>query len=72
MVDARKEVAQSKKAVEVCQAEFAAMQTQYTQLELEHNETKNRITELEKQRKKFVNELENQKKNAVCNVFLLL
>lgn len=51
--------------MEICQAEFLAMKTQYTQLELSSHDDKEKLKLLEEDNKKLLNDIEVFKKSMV-------
>lgn len=63
LAQARKEVAQSKHAVEICQAEFTALKNECNQLKLQLNEEQQKVTDLENQKKKLISDISTHKKN---------
>lgn len=65
MNDARTEVAQSKKAVEVCQAEFTAIKAECNKLRDELQEERNQIGELKDEKHFLLGEVEERKKCEV-------
>lgn len=68
-MEARKEVAQSKRAVEICQAELTSMKTSCGQLEIQISEERAKLKQLEKEKKPLLNELEEYKRVKVCCCF---
>lgn len=65
LTSARKEVVQSKKAVEVCQQEFASLKSESSLLQVQVAEKHKKITELEAQKKRLLADIESHKKNEV-------
>ena len=62
---AREEVAQSRKAVEVCQTEFTCLKNECAKLQTDFKEEKNVVMNLSEQKKKLLNELQTYKSNEV-------
>lgn len=60
-----REVSEGKRTVEICEAEFITMKTQYNQLELDFHDAKNRIKDLERERKKLIDDIDSYKKVEV-------
>lgn len=58
-------MAQSKRAVEVCQQEFASLKSECALLQVQVAEKHKRITDLEVQRKKLLTDVDARKKNEV-------
>lgn len=65
MSDARKEVAQSKRAVEICQSELSSMKGTQNELERHLQNEIEHAKDLEKEKKKLQTDLETQKKMEV-------
>lgn len=65
MNDARTEVSQSKKAVEVCQAEFTAIKIECNKLKDELQEERNQINKLKEEKHFLLSEVEEHKKCEV-------
>lgn len=65
LATARKEVAQSKRAVEVCQAEFTSLKTECAHLQLLLNEERRKYMDLDGQNRKLLSEIDTHKKNEV-------
>ncbi|XP_066262440.1 putative leucine-rich repeat-containing protein DDB_G0290503 isoform X2 [Euwallacea similis] len=61
--NAREEVAQSRKAIEVCQSEFTLLKDECSLLQSELRDNKNTILNLTEQKKKLTNELTIYKSN---------
>ncbi|XP_076258236.1 uncharacterized protein LOC143195172 isoform X1 [Rhynchophorus ferrugineus] len=61
--NAREEVAQSRKAVETCQAEFSSLKNKCSQLESELKDNKNLILNLSDQKRKLLADLQDCKTN---------
>lgn len=73
LASARKEVVQSKKAVEVCQQEFASLKSECALLQVQVTEKHKKITELEAQKRKLLSDIDTHKKNEVRRtVFLVI
>lgn len=73
LASARKEVMQSKKAVEVCQQEFASLKAECASLQGQIAEKHKKNVELEAFKKKLFTEIETYKKTEVsfvCVCFL--
>lgn len=69
LTSARKEVLQSKKAVEVCQQEFASLKSECATLQVQINEKQKKCIELETVKKKLLADVETHKKNEVSFIF---
>lgn len=65
LASAKKEVLQSKKAVEVCQQEFASLKSECSALQIQINEKQKKNAELEAFKRRLLSEIENHKKNEV-------
>lgn len=72
LTSARKEVVQSKKAVEVCQQEFASLKSESSLLQVQVAEKHKKITELEAQKKRLLADIDTHKKNEVKITFFVL
>lgn len=65
LASARKEVMQSKKAVEVCQQEFASLKAECTSLQAQLAEKQKKNGELEGFKRKLLADIEAHRKNEV-------
>lgn len=69
LASARKEVLQSKKAVETCQEEFSSLKSECALLQVQINEKHKKILELESQKKRLTADIETHKKNEVVSKY---
>lgn len=65
MAGAREEIAESKKAVDVCQTEFKSLKVQRAQLEAQVEKQTEDIKQLEATNTKLMTELDARKKREV-------
>lgn len=63
---------QSKKAVEICQQEFASLKAECASLQMQISEKQKINVDLESLKKKLLTEIETHKKNEVCIVLIAL
>ncbi|KAF5291970.1 hypothetical protein FQR65_LT11370 [Abscondita terminalis] len=62
LAGARKEISQSKKAVEICQTELTSMRAMQNELERQLNQELDHIKEIEKEKKRVLVDIEGHKK----------
>lgn len=66
VAEARKEITQSKKAVEVCQTELLAMKSENESLQAKLDTEKENSRRLEEQKSKLLDEVNAHKSISVC------